>query len=114
MKNNKEINKNILDNFIEKELEIKPNPFLAAKVMARINAQNNELEGMHAGKIEKTTHNVAFKIAMAVSAAAVLALGVFLGSNYISQEQYNSQNSRIALNINDTHLENLYLYNVEE
>ncbi len=110
MIDNKQPIKNILDTFLEKELEIKPNPFLAAKVMEKIIAQNiNHLE-------ESTPERtLVFKFAMTLSAAAVLALGVFLGNSFTLSNRYNSQqNNSIAVNINDSQLENLYLYNVEE
>jgi len=113
MTQNIEPNKNILDNFIDKELEIKPNPFLSAKVMDKIAAQNNE--SLNKSIDKKTTHTFVFKITMATSAAAILALGVFLGSNYTYLDKYNNQdNNSLALNINDTQLENLYLYSVDE
>lgn len=114
MTNNKEPNKNILESFIDKELEIKPNPFLASKVIEKIVAQESE---RRAKPIISHTHNktykLAFNIAMSVGAAAILALGVFLGNSYTTKENFNSQ-TKNSLAINDTHLENLYLYNVEE
>ncbi len=107
---NKKSNKNIIDNFIKKELEIKSNPFLAAKVMAKITAQTSERIGEHTSE-----HTLLFKLLMTTAAAAILTLGVFLGSNYNFQGRYNGQESgAIALNINDSQLENLYLYNIEE
>lgn len=117
MKSNKELNKNIIDNFIEQELEIKPNPFLAARVMEKIAAQEHEGAASYVDKFisERKVHKLAFKFVMSLSAAAVLAFGVYLGSNYASQSNINSQNnSRLALNINDTQLENLSLYSLEE
>lgn len=113
MIDNKQPIKNILDTFIERELEIKPNPFLVAKVMDKIVAQNIN----HLGEFtrERTKRTLIFKFAMTLSASAALALGVFLGSNYTLPSKYNSQqNNSIAVNINDSQLENLYLYNVEE
>lgn len=109
---NKE-HKNILDNFIDKELEIKPNPFLAAKVMDRITSQS--ITNINGFKRAKKEQSLFFNLAMAVSVAAVIALGVFLGSSYNNQGKYNTQNNNsIALIINDTQLENLYLYNIDE
>jgi len=106
-------NKNILDNFIDKELEIKPNPFLAAKVMEKIATQSSDYLGK--SKNLETTHTLVFKLTMTLSAAAILALGVFLGSNYTYFDKYNNQsNNSLALNINDTQLENLYLYSLDE
>lgn len=105
--------KNILDNFIDKELEIKPNPFLAAKVMNRI--ANQSIKDTNEFAIATKEQPLFFNLAMAISVAAVLALGLFLGSSYNNQGKYHTQNNNsIALIINDTQLENLYLYNIDE
>ncbi|MDD2584799.1 MAG: hypothetical protein WCR61_05835 [Bacteroidales bacterium] len=113
MTNNKDPNKTIIDNFIKQELEIKPNPFLAAKVMAKIVAQENEFNREPAISLkERKTYKLAFNLAMSVGAAAVLALGVFLGNSYTSKESLNTQTNN-SLAINDTQLENLHLYNLE-
>lgn len=109
---NKKIEKNVLDNFIDKELEIKPNPFLAAKVMGKIAIQN--INGVGKPTYNKSGQSIIFNLAMVFSAAAVLALGIFLGSNYNFPNKYNSNKQSIALQINDTQLENLSLYDVEE
>lgn len=117
MSNNKDPNKTIIDNFIKQELEIKPNPFLAAKVMAKIIAQENESNREPAISLsslrERKTYKLAFNLAMSIGAAAVLALGVFLGNSYTSKESLNTQTNN-SLAINDTQLENLHLYNLEE
>jgi hypothetical protein len=47
---------------------------------------------------------------MATSVAAALLMGIFLGKNYTN----NTANDAYSLNINDTHMENLHLYNTEE
>ncbi len=88
---------NILDEFIKQELEMKPTPFLATNVMARI-------------KHSRHRNNIVFNFAMATSVAAALLMGIFLGKNYTN----NTANDAYSLNINDTHIENLHLYNTEE
>jgi hypothetical protein len=93
-------NKNILDKFIEKELETQPNPFLAGKIMNNILA---------AEQPEKSTP-ILFRFAAIAGVAAVLTLGVFLGTTY----NKTTGNDTYALNINDIQIENLYLYDTEE
>jgi hypothetical protein len=92
--------KNILDKFIEKELETQPNPFLSEKIMNNI---------LTAQQPQKSTP-ILFRFAAAAGVAAVLTLGVFLGSTYTR----TAKNETYALNINDTQIENLYLYDTEE
>lgn len=92
-------NKNILDKFIEKELEVQPNPFLAGKIMDSIHAKQQP---------EKSTP-ILFRLVAAAGVAAVLTLGVFLGTTYNN----TTGNDTYALNINDSQIENLYLYDTE-
>lgn len=93
-----ENNNNILDQYIQKELEIKPSPYLSSKVMEKIDNQSRRV-------------SIAFNFAMAAGVAAVLVMGIFLGSNYTTNKDNGEQ---LALNINDTHLESLHLYVIEE
>ena len=93
-----ENNNNILDQYIQKELEIKPSPYLSSKVMEKIDNQSRRV-------------SIAFNFAMAAVVAAVLVTGIFLGSNYTTR---NDKGEQLALNINDTHLENLHLYTIED
>jgi hypothetical protein len=88
---------NILDQFIKHELEKKPTPFLTSNVMAGI-------------EHSRQRSNIVFNFAMATSVAAALLMGIFLGKNYTN----NTASDAYSLNINDTHLENLHLYNTEE
>ena len=93
-----EKNDNILDRYIQKELEVKPSPYLSSKVMERIGNRSRRV-------------SIAFNFAMAAVVAAVLVTGIFLGSNYTTR---NDKGEQLALNINDTHLENLHLYTIED
>ncbi len=88
----------ILNQFVKKELEEQLNPFFTEKVMASLNKQTRE-----------QPFGAVFKFAMAASIAAVAAIGILIGSSYSS-----AQKNQMAVNVNDTHIENLYLYTTEE
>jgi len=88
---------NYIDDFISKEKEEQVNPYLATRVLA---------------KLEKNEEPVIFKavaplwknLAIAASFALVIAVGFGLGSMVKGDKEY------ISININDAQLENLNLY----
>ncbi len=98
MSTKKEIDSNsIIDSFINKELEVQPNPYLVSKVMVAI-----ERERMRVVVLQK----------FAIAAGIVLALfsGILLGNVY--NTPIESQTT--ALLINDSYIENLELFTEQQ
>ena len=78
---------NQLDHYIERQKEITPSPYLAAKIMTGIREEQK-------GRTRIVWQN----IAIAASFALMVALGITLG---------NTLTTSTYLEINDNHIENL-------
>ncbi len=88
---------NYIDDFIRKEKEEQVNPYLATRVLAKLE-ENNE------AVVIGTIAPIWKKFAVAASFALVIAVGFGLGSMVKGDKEY------ISININDAQLENLNLY----
>lgn len=89
-----------INDFVNREKQTEPNPFLSTRVMA-------EIEKME--QPEKRKVGVWQTIAVAASLVAVVLLGINIGNSYVE-----SSLPKTALNINDSQLENLVYYSFEE
>jgi len=86
-----------ISQFIEREKNTAHNPYLATRIMAKIEAPKYK------------THGVVQYIAVAASIALVVMMGMVLGNSYTSSpEQY------AGININDREIENFALYNTDD
>ncbi|MCW1736116.1 hypothetical protein [Anaerorudis cellulosivorans] len=85
-----------IDNFIEGEKQIRPNPFLSTRVVA-------EIEKRQQAKAEKTPRWQA--VMVAISIAAISLLGITIGNAYV-----DSVSQEITMNINDNEIEKLDYY----
>lgn len=83
---------NYINDYIQREKEIKPNHFLSTQIMSKIEAPS-----------AKKTH-LWYGIAVAASISLVMLLGTQLG-------QISTYNHPTALNINDSEIENFIYYN---
>lgn len=83
-----------INDYIQREKEIKSNPFLSTQIMSKIEAPLDK----------KVT--VWYSIAVAASISVVIFLGTQIG-------QLSSSESSTALNINDSEIENFMYYNNE-
>ena len=86
-----------IEDFIRKEKEVKVNPYLATRVLAKLEEKNEPV-------VFGTIAPIWKKVAVAASFALVIAMGLGLGSMVKGEKKY------IPININDAHLENLNLY----
>ncbi len=85
----------LLNDFIEKEKQIKVNPYFTLQVMRKI---EQPIERM----------KISWQIALvAFSVVVVVFLGIGLGSLYVADNK-----DYAALNINDSQIENFQLYSV--
>lgn len=101
-KNNKINEKNILESFIESELSTEPNPFLASKIMNRLEATALESK--------KDKRNFALQsIAVAAGVTIAVVMGISLGTKYTETRINNT-----TLAINDSYIENLGIYTQQE
>jgi len=89
-----------IDEFIRREKETVPNPYLSTRVMAKI-------EGLEKGERRKAP--LWQTLAFAASMAAVTFLGVSIGNSYVE-----GGTPERTLNINDRQIENLGYYNLGE
>jgi len=89
-----------IDEFIRREKETVPNPYLSTRVMAKI-------EGLK--KVERRKSPLWQTLALAISIVAVSFLGVYIGNSYVE-----SGTPEKILNINDRQIENLVYYNLDE
>jgi len=89
-----------IDEFIGREKETVPNPYLPTRVMAKI-------EGLK--KVERRRTPFRQTLALAAGFAAVIFLGVSIGNRYVE-----SGTPERTLNINDRQIENLGYYNFGE
>jgi hypothetical protein len=85
----------LLNEFIEREKQIKVNPYLTSRVMGKIE------QPMERMKISWQIALVAFSIVL------VVILGMGLGSLYLTDNK-----DYATLNINDSQIENFKLYSV--
>lgn len=85
-----------IDNYIESQLKIEPNPFLTTQIMAKLDNMN-----------EKNVFILSTiqKIGITVSIAASIMMGVILGTNYKSDSS-----NVISININDSKIENFQIF----
>jgi len=83
-----------INGYIQREKEIKPNPFLSTRIMSKI-------EAPLAKRVK-----VWYSVAVAASISIVIFLGVQLG-------QITTPDRNTALNINDSEIENFMYYNNE-
>lgn len=86
-----------IDNFIRKEKEVQVNPYLATRVLAKLEEQDETAVYGKSVPIWK-------KAVVAASIVLVMAAGYGLGSMVKEEKKY------ITININDAQLENLNLY----
>lgn len=89
-----------IDEFIRREKETIPNPYLSTRVIAKI-------EGLE--KVERKKNTLWQTLALAAGMAAVAFLGVSIGSSDVK-----SGTKERILNINDRQIENLGYYNLGE
>lgn len=85
---------NYINDYIQREKETTPSPFMITHIMSRIDAP-----------VAKRT-SVWVSVAVAASISLVILLGTQLG-------QLSAHNGTTALNINDSEIENFRYYNNE-
>lgn len=101
-KNNKINKKDILESFIESELSTEPNPFLASKIMNRLEATTLESKrGRRSFALQS--------IAVAAGVTIAVVMGISLGTKYTETRINNT-----TLAINDSYIENLGIYTQQE
>ena len=88
-----------IDDFIRNEKEVQVNPYLATRVLTKLEEQEE-------AAILRSTVPIWKKAVVAASIVLVMAAGYGLGSMVKGEKEY------IASNINDAQLENLNLYTV--
>lgn len=88
-----------IDDFIRREKQTEPNPFLCNRVMANI----EKLQ-----KPEEKKIPVWQVAAVSASVAAVVFLGISIGNSYV-----DNTSPETVMNINDSQMENLGYYNLE-
>ncbi|MGI6573932.1 MAG: hypothetical protein ACOX19_11160 [Fermentimonas sp.] len=86
-----------IDDFIRKEKEAQVNPYLATRVLAKLEEHDETTVLVKSAPIWK-------KAVVAASIVLVMAAGFGLGSMIKGEKDY------ISININDAQLENLNLY----
>ncbi len=86
-----------IDDFIRKEKQEQVNPFLATRVMAK-------LEETREPEVLRKPVPIWKKLVVTASLALIVATGFGLGSIATGEKDY------ISININDAQLENLNLY----
>ncbi len=91
-----------INDFIDRQKDIKPNPFLSTRIMAKI---ENSISAQPVAKKASFWQTAA----LAVSIISVVISGVFIG-NALSIDTQNSN----VININDRQIENLNLYQFSE
>ncbi|MEI6752228.1 MAG: hypothetical protein WCK78_03580 [Paludibacter sp.] len=83
-----------INEFINREKQIEPNPYLATRVMAKIETTKQKKLGVFQ------------YIAVAASISLVITMGVVIGNSYTP-----AHDNYARLNINDSEIENFALYN---
>ena len=90
-----------IDDLIQKEKQVKPNPFLSTRIMAKLDEEMSP----DARRIKIPTFQM---LALAASMAFIVMMGIGIGS--IGEPS----NDLISININDSQMENLNLYILSE
>lgn len=93
---------NYIDDFIRKEKQEQVSPFLATRVLAKL----DETEAIVPARKKATVWQ---SVAVAASMALMVMLGVEIGNM-----ANVSQNNYASININDAQLENLNLYKLDD
>lgn len=89
-----------INDLIEREKQMVPSPYLSTRVLAEIERR----------QLQSNYRPTAWKaIALAASFAAVTVLGITLGNSY-KGDYY----PKLGMNINDSQIENLEYYNLED
>jgi len=89
---------NYIDDFIRREKQTEPNPFLSTHIIA-------EIEKMQQAEIKKVTW---WQIVVFVACIVIMIfLGISVGNSYI-----NHISQEITMNINDNEIENLGYYSL--
>lgn len=86
-----------INELIEREKKSECNPYLATRIMAKIEAPKHK------------THGVVQYMAVAGSIALVVMLGMVLGNSYTPVSEKHA-----GININDREMENFTLYNTDD
>ena len=86
-----------IDDFIRKEKQEQPNPFLATQILARLEEASEPV-------VVKRVTPVWQKIAVAACMVLMIGAGVGLGNFGAHDKNY------VSININDAQMENLNLY----
>lgn len=96
---------NRLEHYLEREFKSALTPSFTERVMERVREQERVSQ-------ETPLH---FGFALSLVAAAVVAIGVVIGSSFAGYTPLRvNKEEAIALEINDSQIENLNLYNIEE
>ena len=85
-----------INDFIKKEKATEPNPFLVTRIMAKIDAP-----------VSKSV-KIWQSLAVAASFSLVIFIGIEIGNSY------NTASNYAVLNLNDSNIENLSIYNYTE
>ncbi|MDP3461373.1 MAG: hypothetical protein Q8S18_01150 [Bacteroidales bacterium] len=89
-----------INELIRREKEMELNPFLATRVMAKIEGAEKEV------RIRAPFWQ---NLVLATSIAGVTFLGIIIGNSYVE-----SDTAEMIVNINDSQIENLGYYNFAE
>jgi len=89
---------NFVNNHIAKEKNTVPSPFLAERIIQKI----NEISEQETKKSEITVWQ---SLTVAASFAAVILLGIAIGDSYRTESSNES-----ALIVNDKYIEHLYIF----
>lgn len=85
-----------INDVIDKEKQVQPNPFLSTRIMARLESETpREAKRIPAWQ----------KLAVAASLGLVVMMGVGIGNT-----RYSNSNTSSSLNINDSQIEGLNYY----
>ncbi|MDR2908230.1 MAG: hypothetical protein LBU91_09625 [Bacteroidales bacterium] len=93
----KQIN-DFVNDYIAQEQQVQPSPFLAGKIMQRIQDTDQH-------EVQNRKAIVWQRLAIAASIAVVIGMGIALGNSY----QIKTQDNHVLL-INDNDMEHLYIY----
>lgn len=89
-----------IDDYIQRERQTKPNPFLSTKVLTKV----DELEKSSIKKMPLWQ-----TVSVAASIAIAAYFGISVGNSYI-----DNQMPEVVMNINDSQIENLSYYNFDD
>jgi hypothetical protein len=94
--------KKIIDDYIAREKEIQPSPYLESRILAHLNASNTEDKAIEAS----LSTNLWKGFAMAAGIIIMIITGISLGNIY------NCMQSEDILLIDDSHMEQFLLYDL--